>query len=126
MDDDLLDSEPDFDVICNVVSILPREYDVWYEITDREEEFEEPPFADFKPVCYYVMDNGCVEEQQAIFEKPDEGMKNHLKPLFVRAKVNNVGVNKVLIDGGAAVNLMPHSLLNKIGKYDTDLHSHNI
>ncbi|MCI74231.1 hypothetical protein A2U01_0095495, partial [Trifolium medium] len=21
---------------------------------------------------------------------------------------------------------MPHSLLNKIGKYDTDLHSHNI
>ncbi|MCI81303.1 hypothetical protein A2U01_0102576, partial [Trifolium medium] len=28
MDDDLLDSEPDFDVICNVVSILPREYDV--------------------------------------------------------------------------------------------------
>ncbi|MCI44502.1 hypothetical protein A2U01_0065741, partial [Trifolium medium] len=72
------------------------------------------------------MDNGCVEEQQALFEKPDVGMKNHLKPLFVRAKVNNVGVNKILIGGGAAVNLMPHSLLNKIGKYDTDLHSHNI
>ncbi|MCI40626.1 hypothetical protein A2U01_0061859, partial [Trifolium medium] len=40
MDDDLLDSEPDFDVICN---------DVWSEITDREEEFEEPKLADFKP-----------------------------------------------------------------------------
>ncbi|MCI79977.1 hypothetical protein A2U01_0101248, partial [Trifolium medium] len=53
-------------------------------------------------------------------------MKNHLKPLFIRAKVKNVGVNKVLIDGGAAVNLVPHSLLNKIGKYDTDHHSHNI
>ncbi|MCI48972.1 hypothetical protein A2U01_0070215, partial [Trifolium medium] len=65
MDDDLLDSEPDFDVIYNVVSILPHEYDVWSEITDREEEFEEPPLVDFKPVCYYVMDNGCVEEQQA-------------------------------------------------------------
>ncbi|MCI36892.1 hypothetical protein A2U01_0058116, partial [Trifolium medium] len=53
-------------------------------------------------------------------------MKNHLMPLFIRAKVNNVGINKVLIDGRAAVNLMPHSLLRKIGKYDTHLHSHNI
>ncbi|MCI05355.1 hypothetical protein A2U01_0026407, partial [Trifolium medium] len=46
MDDDLLKSESGFDVICNVVSILPREYDVWSEITDREEEFEEPELAD--------------------------------------------------------------------------------
>jgi hypothetical protein len=72
------------------------------------------------------MGNGCVEEQQVVFEKPHEGMKNHLKPLFIRAKINNVGVNKVLIDGGATVNLMPHSLLRKIGKFDTDLHTHNI
>ncbi|MCI85985.1 hypothetical protein A2U01_0107264, partial [Trifolium medium] len=49
MDDDLLESEPEFDVICDVVSILPREYDVWSEITDREEKFEEPEVADFKP-----------------------------------------------------------------------------
>jgi hypothetical protein len=65
-------------------------------------------------------------DQQAIFEKPDEGMKNHLKLLFVRAKVNDVFVNKVLIDGGAPVNLMPYSLLNKIGKYDTNHHDHKI
>jgi hypothetical protein len=53
------------------------------------------------------MNNGCLEEQLASFEKPDLGMKNHLKPLFIRAKVDGVGVNKVLIDGGDAVNLMP-------------------
>jgi hypothetical protein len=53
-------------------------------------------------------------------------LKNHLKSLFVRAKVNDVCVNKELIGGGEVVNLMPHSLLNKIGKYDTDLHDHNI
>ncbi|MCI26726.1 hypothetical protein A2U01_0047923, partial [Trifolium medium] len=41
-------------------------------------------------------------------------------------KVNNVGVNKVLIDGGAAVNLMSEFLLRKIGKGLSDLHSHNI
>jgi hypothetical protein len=44
------------------------------------------------------MNNGCIEEQQATFERPDLGMKNHLKPLFIRAKVEGVGVNKVLID----------------------------
>ncbi|MCI80424.1 hypothetical protein A2U01_0101695, partial [Trifolium medium] len=26
--------------------------------------------ANHKPVCYYVMGNGCVEEQNAMFEKP--------------------------------------------------------
>jgi hypothetical protein len=33
------------------------------------------------------MNNGCVEEQSASFEKPDLGMKGHLKPLFIRAKI---------------------------------------
>ncbi|WJX55947.1 hypothetical protein P8452_41659 [Trifolium repens] len=124
-EDDLLDSEPDFDVIC-VVSILPSEYDVQTEITELETDFDQLEMADPKPICYYVMNNGCIEKQQATFERPDLGMKNHLKPLFIRAKVEGVGVNKVLIDGGAAVNLMPLSMLPKIGKYDCDLSAHNI
>ncbi|KAK2422492.1 hypothetical protein QL285_033024 [Trifolium repens] len=124
-DDDLLDSEPDFDVIC-VVSILPSEYDVQSEVTELETDFDQLEMADPKPICYYVMNNGCIEEQQATFERPDLGMKNHLKPLFIRAKVEGVGINKVLIDGGAAVNLMPLSMLPKIGKYDCDLSAHNI
>jgi len=35
--------------------------------------------------------------------------------------VDEIGVNKVLVDGGAAVNLMPQSLLKRIGKTDKDL-----
>ncbi|PNX89623.1 hypothetical protein L195_g045745, partial [Trifolium pratense] len=123
MDDDLLDEDQDFNVLVNVVSILPREYDMW-SMSEEEDLEDILPVPNIKPICYYVMDNGCVEQQQAIFEKSDEGMKNHMKPLFVRAKVNDVSINKVLIDGGAAVNLMPLSLLSKIGKYETNLHSH--
>ncbi|MCI94026.1 hypothetical protein A2U01_0115324, partial [Trifolium medium] len=41
-------------------------------------------------------------------------MQNHLKALFIRAKVNDVGVNKVLVDGGAVVNIMPHFMLKKL------------
>ncbi|WJX12400.1 hypothetical protein P8452_02908 [Trifolium repens] len=123
--DDFLDSEPDLDIIVNVVSILPREFDVCSEITDEEEE-SGMQMALHRPVCYYVTSNGALEDQMATFERPDEGMKSHLKPLFIQAKVNNVGINKVLIDGGAAVNLMPEFLLRKIGKYLVDLHPHNI
>jgi len=46
--------------------------------------------------------------------------------LFIQAKINGVGVNKVLVDGGATVNLLPQSLLNKIGLVDSDLKPHNV
>lgn len=64
-----------------------------------------------KPVCYYVLNNDAVEEQNALFKRPHQGMQNHLKPLYIRVKVEHVGVNKVLVDGGAAVNLMPQFML---------------
>jgi hypothetical protein len=125
-DDDLLDEESDFDVLVNVVSILPLEYDVPTEVNEVEEEFEALELANHKIVCYYVMENGCVEAQNVVFERPDVGMKNHLKALFIRVKVNNVGVNKILVDGGAVVNIMPHFMLKRLGLFDTDLHSHNV
>jgi hypothetical protein len=125
-DDDLLDDEPDFDVLVNVISILPAEYDVESEVNEIEDDLVAVEMANHKPVCYYVMGNGCVEEQNAVFEKPDLGMKNHLKALFIRAKVNGVGVNRILVDGGAVVNIMPHFMLKKLGLFETDLHTHNV
>jgi hypothetical protein len=78
-----------------------------------------------KPLRYYVMDNGCVEGEQTMFEKPDHHMKSHLKPLFIQAKMNDVGINKVLIDGGAALNLLPQFLLKK-SLSESDLKPHNV
>lgn len=46
---------------------------------------------------------------------------NKLKPLYMRAEVECVGINKILVDCGACINVIPHSLLGKIGKYDTYL-----
>lgn len=71
------------------------------------------------------MDNECIKEKNAFFERLHVGMKNHIKPIFIWAKVKNTTINKILVDGGAAVNLMPHFMLEKIGKYDTDLRPHN-
>jgi len=107
--------KPDFDVICNVVSILPIEYDMVSEVNEDEEDFTKE-MAIHKTIYYYIMNNGCVEEHQAMFERPDLKMKSHLQPLFIQEKVNNIRINKVLVDGGATVNWLTHSLLKKIGK----------
>ena len=105
--------------------MLPVEYDVPSEIDEVESDFTEE-MAHHKPLCYYVMNNGCIKNQHAVFEKHEFPMTHHLKPLFIQAKSNGVGVNKVLVDGGATVNLLPQSFLTKIGLFDTDLKPHNV
>src|ERR1051325_2684051 len=88
-DDFESEGEPFFNVNCNVVFVLPYKYNQDTEI-DETEDNEEKEITKHRPVCYYVMNNGAIEEQNAFFERPDQGMKNHLKPLFIRAKVEQV------------------------------------
>jgi len=95
------------------------------EVDDSEEEFDPKDMGEYKPIYYFVND-GSGDNQKAIFEQLDDSMKNHLKPLLIQAKVDEVSVNKVLVDGGAAVNLIPRSLLKRIGKTDKDLKPHNV
>jgi len=105
--DDEMDSEPNFDVICNVVSIFPEEYDVVPEVEESEDNFNPVDIEKYRPMCYYVTNYGCVVEQKAMFEKPDGSMKGHLKPLFIQVIVDDIGLNKVLVDDNVVVNLMP-------------------
>lgn len=119
------DSEPSLDITCNVVLVLPREYDQVMKV-EEPEDTTEVEMARHKPICYYVMSNGYVKEQNAFFKRPDEAMKNHLKLIFIRGKVENVGINKILVNGRAIVNLMPHFMLKKVGKDKTDTKPHNM
>jgi len=93
LDSKFMDSEPDFDVICNMVSIFPAEYDMVSEVEDSEEEFDPKDMEEYKLMCFFVTNNGSKEDQKAIFEKPDDSMKNHLKPLFIQARVDEIGIN---------------------------------
>lgn len=124
--DDEMDSEPDFDVICNVVSILPAKYDVISKVEESKADYNPTDMEKYKSMCCYVTDYDYGNQPKAIFEKPNGSMKIHLKPLFIQAKVDDVRVNKVFVDGSATVNLMPQSLLKRIGKCDADLKHHNI
>jgi len=75
------ESDPSFDLVC-VVSVLPIEYDVPSEVSEAESDFTKE-MAIHRPLCYYVMNNGCVEDQHALFERPVASMRLHLKPLFI-------------------------------------------
>jgi len=97
-----------------VVSILPAEYDVVSEIEESKDDFNPQNMEKYKSMCCYITNYGCGDGQKAIFEKPNGSMKGRLKPLFIQANVNDIGVNKVLVDGGATINIMPQSLLKKI------------
>src|ERR1044072_2736704 len=119
-------SEEDLNIICNVVSIMPAEFDGVSEVTEDEYDSVTKESKDHKPICYYVMNEGDVIETVAGFKRPAETMKINFKPLYIWAKVEDVGINKVLIDGGADINLMPSALLKKIGKSISDLRPHNM
>jgi hypothetical protein len=48
-------------------------------------------------------------------------MTQHLKPLYIKAYMNGRSVNKVLVDNGAAVNILPYKMLSKLAKTEEDL-----
>ena len=57
--------------------------------------------------------------QQAIFDKPIK--HRHLKALYVKCFVDGKPMSKMLVDGGASVNLMPSTTFHKLGKGPRDL-----
>ncbi len=90
----------------NMVFMLPAEFEARQADVDDVEE------ASAKLV---------LSPEQAVFEKP-EGIENwHLKPLYINGFVNGKPISKMMVDGGAAVNLMPYATLRKLGRNPDDL-----
>jgi len=56
-----------------------------------------------------------------IFEKPSDDERQHLKALFFKGRVDGQPISKIFIDGGAAINIMPYVMYQKLGKGDRDL-----
>jgi hypothetical protein len=62
---------------------------------------------------------------EAMFEKPEE-LSQHLKLLYIRGHIDRRPISRKLIDGGVAVNLMPYSVLKKLGREDDELMKTNL
>jgi hypothetical protein len=61
-----------------------------------------------------------------IFEKPQSKNYKHLKALYLKGYINSQPVNKILVDTGAAVNIMPYSVLHRLGRSTGDLIKTNV
>jgi hypothetical protein len=96
------DYKPRADI--NMVVFLPKEFMAPVDLDVSDEELG--------------MAQLTLEPKQAIFEKPDDGKRQHLKDLFLKGYVNGKPVIRMLVDEGAAVNLMSYTMLRKIGKFD--------
>ena len=65
-----------------------------------------------KDVAHYAACNTAI-----IFTDDDLllGSKPHNRPLFVTGYIREQKVNRILVDGGSAVNIMPKSTMNDLG-----------
>jgi hypothetical protein len=61
-----------------------------------------------------------------IFKKPREKNYKHLKAIYLKGYINGHPVNKMLVDTGAAVNIMSYSVLRRLGRSIEDLIKTNV
>jgi hypothetical protein len=86
----------------NMVFVLPPEF---YALDRKELSMAR---LDFGP-------------QPVIFKKPREKNYKHLKALYLKGYINGHPVNKMLVDTGAAINIMSYSVLRQLGCSVEDL-----
>ena len=77
----------------NMVFIMPK-------------EFMTPCDEDHEPELEEAMAQLNLEPLPATFEKPEDDKRQHLKALFLKGFVDGKPVTKMLVDGGAVVNIM--------------------
>ena len=76
-------------------------------------------YSNFDESEYEEIVAKLIVVHQAIFDKPAK--HQHLKALYVKGFVDGKPMSKILVDGGASVNLMPYTTFCKLGKGLGDL-----
>jgi hypothetical protein len=108
------DSRVPMDQSCDEDGDLLGEYTVDYEASLQHTSMEVNVIS-FSADYTIIRDDEHVVSQfdfgpkDMIFTKPKESV-NHLKLLFVRDHIDGTLISRMLIHGGATVNLMPYSL----------------
>jgi hypothetical protein len=67
----------------------------------------------------------CLDPKEVVFGKPKE-LSQHLKSLHILGHIDGKPICRMLIDSGAAVNLMSYSMFKKFGRQDGKLVKTNL
>jgi hypothetical protein len=82
-------------------------------------EFKAP--TDDEEAKELAMAQLTLDPMPATFDKPDEKERRHLRPLYIKGHVDGWPMTKMLVDVGAAVNVMPYAMYRKPRKGEEDL-----
>jgi hypothetical protein len=63
--------------------------------------------------------------ERAVFEKPKK-LSQHMKPLYIKGHLDGKPVSRLLVEGGACVNIMPYAVFEKLGHSEGDLMKTNM
>jgi len=74
-----------------------------------------------EPKLEEAMAQLTLEPMPTTFEKLEDEKRRHLKALFLKGFVDAKPITKMLVDGGAVVNIVPYAMLRKLGKSNEDL-----
>jgi hypothetical protein len=67
----------------------------------------------------------CLNPKEVMFKKLKESSQ-HLKSLYIWGHINGKPISRMLVDGGATINLMPYSVFKKLGRKDDKLIKTNL
>jgi hypothetical protein len=67
----------------------------------------------------------CLSAKEIMFRKSEESSQ-HLKSLYVRGHIDGKLISRMLIDGGAVINLMLYFVFKKLGRKDDELVKTNL
>ena len=93
-----------------MITILPAKFRETTAMKDQDEDCFDVFLGQ---ECYFLDEDS---NDNVLFEKPDDVMKSHLWPLHIKASIVGKMVNWIFVNGGAAINLLPESMLVKFGK----------
>ena len=99
----------------DMLFILPIEFRAPSKYEQKESDEEGCDEEEFGEAVAQL----ALQSQQAILDKPSQ--HRHLKALYMKGFVDGKPMTKMLVDGGAVVNLMHYNTFHKLGKGPRDL-----
>jgi hypothetical protein len=99
----------------DIVFILPAEFRAPFKYEQEESDGEGCDGGELGEAVAQL----TLQSEQAIFDKPSQ--HRHLKTLYMKGFVDGKPMTKMLVDGGAAINLMPYTTFHKLEKGLGDL-----
>jgi hypothetical protein len=102
-----------------------------HDASDNEGDITRPSNEAFEvnmvftlPVEFRAPEHSVAEldlrAERAVFEKPAVAGE-HMKPLYIKGHLDGKPVGRMMVDGGASVNIMPLALFERLGHGEHDL-----